>query len=307
MNVIFKRFLKFAVIVMIIGYIGCASVPKEVVDKITHGSEKGKPVIEELKTITLLNIDIRGFSQLAKQIGSQKTVSLLNSFFSVMGGIVFKHRGIVDKYLGDGFLSLFGAPVSSTTDADNAIAAAIEMKKAMSAVNRFFKRELGTEVSMGISIHTGEVVVGNIGFDKKMDYTVIGDSVNLASRLEGLTKHYQSTIIVSEKVKESTAEVEAIFRELDTVKVKGKSKPTSIFSLEINSGIASNEEAQKNWYKAMSMYKMKNWETAKEYFQLVFQAIPEDFLSTMYIQRCGEYLQNPPPLDWDGSIELDFK
>ena len=173
-------------------------VPKEVVDKITHGSEKGKPVIEELKTITLLNIDIRGFSLLAKQIGSQKTVSLLNSFFSVMGGIVFKHHGIVDKYLGDGFLSLFGAPVSSTTDADNAIAAAIEMKKAMSAVNRFFKRELGTQVSMGISIHTGEVVVGNIGFDKKMDYTVIGDAVNTVFRLQELTKSNENGVIISE-------------------------------------------------------------------------------------------------------------
>ena len=173
-------------------------VPKEVVDKITHGGEKGKPVVEELKTITLLNIDIRGFSLLAKQIGSQKTVSLLNSFFSVMGGIVFKNHGIVDKYLGDGFLSLFGAPVSSTADADNAISAAIEMKRAMAAVNRFFKRELGTEVSMGISIHSGEVVVGNIGFDKKMDYTVIGDAVNTVFRLQELTKNQENGIIISE-------------------------------------------------------------------------------------------------------------
>jgi adenylate cyclase len=173
-------------------------VPKEVVDKITHGAEKGKPVIEELKTITLLNIDIRGFSLLAKQIGSQKTVSLLNSFFSVMGGIVFKHHGIVDKYLGDGFLSLFGAPVSSTSDADNAISAAIEMKKAMSAVNRFLQRELSTEVSMGISIHTGEVVVGNIGFEKKMDYTVIGDAVNTVFRLQELTKSNENSVLISE-------------------------------------------------------------------------------------------------------------
>ena len=98
-------------------------VPKEVLDKIIYDSENDKPEIEELKTLTLLNIDIRRFSDLSRQIGSQKTVSLLNSFFSVMGGIVFKHNGIVDKYLGDGFLALFGAPVSSTKDAENAIAA----------------------------------------------------------------------------------------------------------------------------------------------------------------------------------------
>ena len=98
-------------------------VPKEVLDKIIYDSENGKPVVEELKTLTLLNIDIRGFSELSRKIGSQKTVALLNSFFSVMGGAVFKHSGIVDKYLGDGFLALFGAPVSSTKDADNAIIA----------------------------------------------------------------------------------------------------------------------------------------------------------------------------------------
>ena len=173
-------------------------VPKEVLDKILHGSANGKPIIEEIRTITLLNIDIRGFSRLALQIGSQKTVSLLNSFFSVMGGIVFKHHGIVDKYLGDGFLALFGAPVASTRDADNAIAAAFEMKLAIPAVNKFLKKKLGVSVDMGISIHTGEVVVGNIGFDKKMDYTVIGDSVNTVFRLQNLTKSFPNGVLISE-------------------------------------------------------------------------------------------------------------
>jgi class 3 adenylate cyclase len=173
-------------------------VPKEVLDKIIYDSENGKPVVEELKTLTLLNIDIRGFSKLSRKIGSQKTVSLLNSFFSVMGAIVFKHHGIVDKYLGDGFLALFGAPVSSTEDADNAIAAGFEMKKSLDAVNRFLERKFGATVRMGISIHTGEVVVGNIGFEQKMDYTVIGDPVNTVFRLQNLTKSFPNGIIISE-------------------------------------------------------------------------------------------------------------
>jgi adenylate cyclase len=135
---------------------------------------------------------------MAKQIGSQKTVSLLNSFFSVMGGIVFKHQGIVDKYLGDGFLALFGAPVSSTKDADNAIAAAFEMKHSLPAINKYLKRKLDASVDMGISIHTGEVVVGNIGFEKKMDYTVIGDSVNTVFRLQNLTKSHPNGILISD-------------------------------------------------------------------------------------------------------------
>ena len=173
-------------------------VPKEVLDKIIYDSENGKPVVEELKTVTLLNIDIRGFSELSRKIGSQKTVALLNSFFSVMGGVVFKHHGIVDKYLGDGFLALFGAPVSSTKDADNAIAAGFEMKKSLDAVNRFLERKFGATVRMGISIHTGEVVVGNIGFEQKMDYTVIGDPVNTVFRLQNLTKSFPNGIIISE-------------------------------------------------------------------------------------------------------------
>jgi class 3 adenylate cyclase/GAF domain-containing protein len=179
-------------------------VPKEVLDKIIYDSENDKPVVEELKTLTLLNIDIRGFSDLSRQIGSQKTVTLLNSFFSVMGGIVFKHHGIVDKYLGDGFLALFGAPVSSTHDADNAIAAGFEMKKSLDAVNRFLEKKFDATVKMGISIHTGEVVVGNIGFEQKMDYTVIGDPVNTVFRLQNLTKSFPNGILISENTLRAT-------------------------------------------------------------------------------------------------------
>ncbi len=196
-------------------------VPKEVLDKIIHGSSDGRPIIEEIRTITLLNIDIRGFSSLAVQIGPQKTVSLLNSFFSVMGGIVFKHYGIVDKYLGDGFLALFGAPVASTQDADNAIAAAFEMKHSLPAVNKYLKRKLDASLEMGISIHTGEVVVGNIGFDKKMDYTVIGDAVNTVFRLQNLAKAYRNGILISEstlRAVRSRLEVEEITKPLNVGK-----------------------------------------------------------------------------------------
>jgi class 3 adenylate cyclase/putative methionine-R-sulfoxide reductase with GAF domain len=173
-------------------------VPKGVLDQIVYGEDSGKVFIEEFKTLTLLNIDLRGFSKLVKNIGPQKTVSLLNHFFSVMGGIVFMHQGIVDKYLGDGFLAVFGAPVSSIMDAENGVAAALEMQKSVAAVNDYITRELGTSVNVGISIHTGEVVVGNIGFEKKMDYTVIGDPVNAVFRLQELTKSYKDGILISE-------------------------------------------------------------------------------------------------------------
>jgi len=179
-------------------------VPKEIVDQIIHGSETGEAVIEEVKTLTLLNVDIRGFSVLTKEIGPQKAVSLLNHFFETMGNIIFEYGGIVDKYLGDGLLALFGAPVSSTMDADNAVLAALEMKKAIGDVNTHFVRELGTSVNIGISVHTGEVVVGNFGFERKMDYTVIGDAVNGVFHLQELTKTYPNGILISENTLRAT-------------------------------------------------------------------------------------------------------
>ncbi len=176
-------------------------VPKEVLETIIDGEETGKGLVEEFKKLTLLNLDIRGFTELAMEMGPQKTVFLLNSFFSVMGNIVFKYSGIVDKYLGDGFLAIFGAPVSSIKDADNALMAALEMKDSIKEVNNNFEKELGTSVNIGISIHTGEVVVGNIGFEKKMDYTVIGDAVNTVFRMQEFTKSYPNGIIIGDNTR----------------------------------------------------------------------------------------------------------
>ncbi|MEN6319347.1 MAG: GAF domain-containing protein [Syntrophaceae bacterium] len=173
-------------------------VPKEIVNRIVLGSASTKSVVDEFKTLTLLNIDIRGYSTLSKKIGPQKIVAILNYFFSSTGEIVFKHHGIVDKYLGDGFLAVFGAPISTPLDVDNAVSAALEMQQAMGHINEYFMKQYGTSLTMGISIHTGEVVVGNIGFDKKMDYTVIGDPVNFVFRLQALCKSWPDGILISE-------------------------------------------------------------------------------------------------------------
>ncbi len=174
-------------------------VPKEIVDKITRDTDTGQEVVDEIKTLTLINIDIRSFSVMSKELGPQKTVFLLNNFFGVMGGIVFKHNGIVDKYLGDGFLAIFGAPVSSTADADNAVAAALEMQESVEYLNEYLETKLGTLLKVGISIHTGEAVAGNFGFAQKMDYTVIGDSVNNTFKMQEFTKPFTNGILVSER------------------------------------------------------------------------------------------------------------
>jgi adenylate cyclase len=189
-------------------------VPREIVEKIIHSSPSEKPLLEELKILTLLNIDIRGFSSLSRTIGPQRTVAMLNHFFATMGDIVFKHHGIVDKYLGDGFLAIFGAPVSSAADAVNALSAALEMKRALPTVNEQFSGDLVHPLAMGISIHTGEAVVGNIGFEQKMDYTVIGDSVNVVFRLQEFTKSMPNSILISEKTRQAALDSRLDLREV---------------------------------------------------------------------------------------------
>ncbi len=174
-------------------------VPKEVLERILVGSDVKAALTEELKTLTFLNIDLRGFSIMSKSLGPQKSVSLLNAFFSLMGGIVFKHHGIVDKYLGDGLLAIFGAPVSRPDDADNALNAALEMLSSLDQINNGLAATLGVTLKIGISVHTGEAVVGNIGFEMKMDYTVIGDSVNDVFRLQDMVRPFPNSIFFTDK------------------------------------------------------------------------------------------------------------
>jgi len=190
-------------------------VPKEVVEKIVTVNEEDRMLIGELKTLTFLNIDIRGFSRLSQSLGPQRTVALLNFFFSTMGTIVFQHKGVVDKYLGDGFLAIFGAVKTSIADADNAVAAALEMKDAMAIFNEHVHAQGGDEFSIGISINTGETVIGNIGFEQKMDYTVIGDAVNTVFQIQDVCRQIPNSILMSEKTLRAVQQ-QPRFRAVDT-------------------------------------------------------------------------------------------
>ena len=218
-------------------------VPKEVVEKIIHGAETEQLAAEEFRMVTLVNIDIRGFSMLAQKEGPQKTVRMLNHFFSVMGGIVFKNYGIIDKYLGDGFLAVFGAPVASIQDADNAVTATFEMKESIAEMNNYWLEETSQPLAVGISVHTGEVVVGNIGFDKKMDYTVIGDTVNTVFKLQKLTKSYINNILISDKT------LQAVKAHLDVREIDESDAamdPLKVYELiGVNAGNGTSEKVGK--------------------------------------------------------------
>jgi len=173
-------------------------VPEEVVVEILGKGERDLITLGELRQVTLLNIDIRGYSHMSKRVSPENVVGVLNYFFMHMGGNVLKHKGILDKYLGDGLLAIFGAPVATRNPALDAVHAAIDMSEKMELVNRFAQSRCGVSLNMGISINTGEAIVGNIGFEKKMDYTAIGGVVNDTFRLQQLTKDKPNSILISE-------------------------------------------------------------------------------------------------------------
>lgn len=182
-------------------------VPKDVVQELIQKGEEGLMGLGESKEVSLLNLDLRGYSSLAKQVDAETVVRILNLFFNVMGEVVFKYNGIVDKYLGDGFLALFGAPVSHENDASNAIMAAMEMRERMKEVSDFSVELCGKPLSLGIAINTGTVIVGNIGFDKKMEYTVIGEAVNTTFRIEALTHGRPNILLISKSSYEKAADI----------------------------------------------------------------------------------------------------
>jgi len=172
-------------------------VPEEVANEILDLDERDLISLGEKRLVTLLNIDIRGYSQLSKEFKAEDLVGIINYFFMEMGTVILNHKGILDKYLGDGLLAVFGAPVASDNPALDATLAAIEMVRRLRNVNQFTHERFGIPLHIGISINTGETIVGNIGFEKKMEYTVIGDVVNDTFRLQELTREIPNSILIS--------------------------------------------------------------------------------------------------------------
>lgn len=172
-------------------------VPEAVTKKILDRGDRDLISLGEKRLVTLLNVDMRGYSHMSKRLESENVVSVLNYFFMAMGSSILKHNGILDKFLGDGILAVFGAPLESANSAQDATLAALEMREEIEKVNVFAKKNFGVPLAMGVSINTGEAIVGNIGFEKKMEYTVIGDVVNDTFRIQDFTRKKSNSILVS--------------------------------------------------------------------------------------------------------------
>jgi adenylate cyclase len=259
------------------------------------------------KDLSVLFSDIRGFTTISEKLTPEELVHLLNEYLTAMTDIVFKYDGMLDKYMGDAIMAVFGAPLDQPDHAKRACLTALDMLSELHRLQKKWQEEGKPVLNIGVGINSGDMVVGNMGSEMRFDYTVMGDMVNLGSRLEGINKEYGSNIIFSEftynAVKDSMC-----CRELDMVRVKGKKLPVKIYEL-----LAEKKEENK-WKEFIStfeqglvLYRAAQWDEAIATFQKVLAIRPEDGASQMYIERCKNLKENPPPAPWDGVFTMTRK
>ncbi len=273
---------------------------KEVVDKLL---ESGEDVLAgTLQEVTILFSDIRRFTTLSEKLGTQKTVALLNEYFTEMVEIVFRHGGTLDKYIGDSIMALFGAPISNPHDADSAHIVAKEMMLRLQQFNAARIKAGDDPIRIGIGLATGQVVAGSIGSTKRMEYTVVGDKVNLAARLESANKYYGTEVLMcADTVAQQSCR--EFLREIDTLRARGFSKSMPIyesfahFPEEIRDKLA---EQLPRFHQGLTAYRGRRWSEAVDCFAGALARHSADRPSQIWLNRCLHFRDNPPPDEWDG-------
>jgi len=273
-------------------------VAAPVMEEILKHPEKLKLGGEE-KELTVLFSDIRRFTTISEGLKPNALINLLNEYLSAMSEVVFKYQGYLDKYVGDAIMAVYGAPLMQEDHINKACLTALDMMERLNGIRQEWKGKGLPILNIGIGINTGNMVVGNVGSEQKYEYTVIGDNVNLASRLEDLNKLYGTNIIVSERVYKQIGE-DFFCRELDIVQVKGKIKPVTIYELIDRKGVSSLKGAVDAFHRGLKYYREKRWEEAIKAFNTVIELKPDDGPSLLFIQRCRQFMVSPPPDDWQG-------
>jgi len=258
--------------------------------------------------LTVYFSDIRGFTSFSERMDPEALVELLNAYLSTLTEIVERHGGYVDKYIGDAIMAVWGAPVPTTGHAQEACAAALEMRDRVAAQRPFWKQKYGVEIFAGAGLNTGPMVAGNIGSRQKTNYTVLGDAVNLASRLEGATKLYGVPILIGEGTW-AAARGGIAARPVDVLQVKGKQRGVPVYELLGLAGHLSPslEELLARWHPALGAYREGRFAEALAGFEDVLRVAPGDAPAAMYLARCRDLIANPPPPGWDGIHVLHDK
>ncbi|OFW27552.1 MAG: hypothetical protein A3H27_13615 [Acidobacteria bacterium RIFCSPLOWO2_02_FULL_59_13] len=258
--------------------------------------------------LTVMFSDIRGFTSISEKLTPPQLVELLNEYLTAMTEIVFQNRGTLDKYIGDAVMAFWGRPFFDLHDhATWACRAALLMGESLQQLNDGWRLQGKPPLKIGIGINTGPMMVGNMGSHRRFNYTVMGDHVNLGSRLEGLNKEYGTQIILSQNTYEYV-ESEFVVRELDLIRVKGKSQPVAIYELlGPASEQARHAELLGKFQKALEAYKSGHWESAYEMFQELASRYPSDGPTKLFLDRCQHFLEAAPQGVWDGVFTMSHK
>jgi class 3 adenylate cyclase len=252
--------------------------------------------------LTAFFSDVGGFTTISEQLTPHQLVELLNEYLTAMTDIVLKYDGLLDKYEGDAIMAVFGAPIHFPDHATKACYAALEMQERLREMRAKWKSEGRPELKARIGLNTGSMIVGNMGSLTRFDYTVMGDSVNLASRLEGVNKQYSTDIMISQFTLE-LCKPDVVVREIDLIRVQGKTEPVTIYEVlaRVNDGLPEDMKSVVEHYsRGLEAYRRRVWETGIEEFRRALEIKPDDGPSLTYLKRCSEYLSAPPSDDWDG-------
>jgi adenylate cyclase len=281
-------------------------VPSEVVDEMSKNPEQVS-MEGESREMTILFSDVRGFTTISEGLEPKELAQLMNEFLTPLSRVIYSHRGTIDKYMGDCIMAFWGAPLPDTRHAYNAILSGLEMQRALRELQPHFKERGWPDIYIGVGINTGRVSVGNMGSDVRVAYTVMGDAVNLASRLEGITKEYGARVLVGESTKAAVPEF--VYREVDLVRVKGKEQPVAIFE---PLGLAGEVEQAvldeiKLFQQALRLYRKQEWDKAELQLLNLLKIAARTRLYEVYIERVAYYRNNPPGENWDGVFVFKTK
>jgi len=255
------------------------------------------------RELTVLFSDIRGFSAFSEGMKPETLSSFLNEYLTPMSDVVLHHSGMLDKFIGDAVMAVYGAPLPMQEHAEEACATALQMIGRLDDLNADWRARGLPEIKIGVGLNSGEMSVGNMGSEQRFDYTVIGDEVNLAARLEALTKEYRTGILCGPRTAE-LAGASFIFRELDVVRVKGRRGRVKIFDLVARKGSAIYTESWLRAYQeALAAYRIRDWEKAARGFAQLREKMPDDGPTAMMLERIDTLRADPPGDDWDGVYE----
>ena len=281
-------------------------VPPELVGEMAKNPENYM-LKSESRNLTVLFSDVRGFTNISEGLDPKELSDLMNEYLTPMTKIIHANKGTIDKYMGDAIMAFWGAPISTENHASLALKTSVEMIEQLKNLKKAFIEKGWPPINIGIGLNTGPMTVGNMGSSFRMAYTVMGDAVNLGSRIEGLTKEYGVDILVSEFTK---AEIpNFVFREVDLVRVKGKDKPVAIFE-PVNSieAISDAEKTEIETYsKALNLYRKQEWDKAKSAFNKLHKLAPSRKIYGLYLNRIEYYRNNSPGADWDGAFTFKTK